>query len=97
LYDEAGAELIEILQNWFIYKNHNYAANAFNYNLKIAESDVKYDTPMAAVKTIRYRIDGVLSDTYTHNGVEAPDFGGKRTWIISVNKPKFRNNYFMAS
>lgn len=97
LYDEEGEELITILQNWFIYKKRDYTRNSFDYELKIAEDDVSYVTPMAGVKTIRYRIDDVLSETYTHNGIDSPDFGGKRTWIIHVNKPKFRNNYFMGS
>lgn len=97
LYDEAGEELITILQDWFIYKKLNYALNSFNYDLKIAEDETRYDDQMKNVKTIRYKIDDELSETYTHNGIEAPDFGGKRTWIISVNKPKFRNNFFMGS
>jgi hypothetical protein len=97
LYDEAGTAIITIPQFWFIYKKLNYTVNSFQYHLKIAEDDVKYDDEMKAVKTIRYTIDDVLSETYTHNGIEAPDFGGKRTWLISVNKPKFRNNFFTAA
>lgn len=97
LYDEEGRELITILQNWFIYKRRDYTQNSFDYDLKIAEDETRYDTPMAGVKAVRYKIDGELSDTYTHNGIDQPDFGGKRTWIVHVNKPKFRNNYFMGS
>lgn len=97
LYDEAGQELITIEQFWFIYKIRNFALNSYDYQLKIAEDEVEYETHMAQVKTIRYTVDSELSDEYTHHGVEAPELGGKRTWIVSVDKPKFRNNYFMAS
>jgi hypothetical protein len=97
LYNEQAQELITIEQFWFIYKRRNWTANSFEYQVKIAEDDVRYDDPMADVKTIRYKIDGVLSDAYEHNGIEAPDFGGKRTWLIGVNKPKFRNNFFVGA
>jgi len=97
LYDEAGVELTEIAQNWFIYKNRDRAANAYDYDLKIAELDTQYDTPMASVKTIRYKVNGNLSEAYEHNGIDAPELGRKRTWVIHVNKPKFRNNFFMSS
>lgn len=97
LYDEAGEELITIEQFWFIYKRKNWTANSYEYQVKIAEDEVRYDDQMADVKTIRYKIDGELSDAYEHNGIEAPDFGGKRTWLIGVNKPKFRNNVFIAA
>jgi hypothetical protein len=97
LYDEEGQELVTIQQFWYIYRKLNFAANAFDYFLKIAEDDAKYDDPMSKVKTIRYTVDGILSEPYEHHGVEAPEHGGKRTWIVSVNKPKFRNNVFIAA
>jgi len=97
LYNDKSEELITIEQFWFIYKRKNWTANSYEYQVKIAEDDVRYDTPMATVKTIRYKIDGELSDVYDHNGIEAPDFGGKRTWLIGVNKPKFRNNFFVSA
>jgi len=96
-YNEKGEEVATIDQFWFIYKRKNWTANSFEYQIKIAEDDVRYDDQMALVKTIRYKIDGVLSEAYDHNGIEQPDFGGKRTWLIGVNKPKFRNNFFTAA
>lgn len=97
LYDEEGGTLITIESNWFIYKRKNWTDNSYEYQVKVAEDDVRYDNQMALVKTVRYKIDGVLSDAYDHNGIEAPDFGGKRTWLIGVNKPKFRNHFFASA
>jgi len=97
LFDEDGTELITIEQFWFIYKKRNWTDNSYQYLLTIVEDDISYADPMSKVKSVRYTVDGVETEAYDHNGVDQPEVGFNRTWTLSVNKPKFRNNFFMAA
>lgn len=97
LYDEKGEELLTLEQFWFIYKKRNWTDNSYQYHLMIVEDEIRYDDQMKEVKTIRYTVNGEQSEPYEHNGIDQPEVGFNRTWLISVNKPKFRNNFFIGS